>query len=56
MTLEEAQKTVDDWIKTVPRHQSIVGAKVVFSKEKEFKVSVEDIIKKVNKKHNILVI
>jgi len=35
-------------------YASIVGAKVVFSKEKEFKVSVEDIIKKVNKKTKIV--
>jgi len=31
-------------------YASIVGAKVVFSKEKEFKVSVDEILKKVNKK------
>ena len=31
-------------------YASIVGAKVVFSKEKKYKVSVEEIIKKVNKK------
>jgi len=35
-------------------YSSIVGAKVIFSKEIEFKASVEDIIKKVNKKTKIL--
>ena len=35
-------------------YASIVGAKVVFSKEIKFKVSVEDIIKKVNKKTKIV--
>jgi len=35
-------------------YATIVGAKVIFSKEKEFKVSVEDIIKKVNKKTKIV--
>ncbi len=35
-------------------YASIVGAKVVFSKEKEFKVSSEDIIKKVSKKTKIV--
>jgi len=35
-------------------YASIVGAKVVFSKEREFKVSVEDLIKKVNKKTKIV--
>ena len=37
-------------------YASIVGAKVVFSREKEFKVSVENIIKKVNKKTKIVFI
>ena len=37
-------------------YASIVGAKVVFSKEKNFKVSVENIIKKVNKKTKIVFI
>ena len=35
-------------------YASIVGAKVVFSREKEFKVSPEEIIKKVNKKTKIV--
>ena len=35
-------------------YASIVGAKVVFSKEREFKVSVDDLIKKVNKKTKIV--
>ncbi len=35
-------------------YASIVGAKVVFSKEKNFKVSVESIIKKVSKKTKIV--
>ena len=35
-------------------YASIVGAKVVFSKEKQFKVSVDDMIKKVNKKTKIV--
>ena len=35
-------------------YSSISGAKVVFSKEKNFKVSVENIIKKVNKKTKIV--
>ena len=35
-------------------YSSIVGAKVVFSKEKEFKISVDEIIKKVNKKTKIV--
>ncbi len=35
-------------------YASIVGAKVVFSKEKEFKVSVEDIIKKVSKRTKVV--
>ena len=35
-------------------YAAIVGAKVVFSKEKNFKVSVEEIIKKVNKKTKIV--
>jgi len=37
-------------------YASIVGAKVVFSKEKNFRVSIEDIIKKVNKKTKIVFI
>tara|TARA_B100000287_G_scaffold14432_1_gene14567 strand:- start:308 stop:1393 length:1086 start_codon:yes stop_codon:yes gene_type:complete len=37
-------------------YSSIVGAKVVFSKEKEFKVSPEEIIKKVNKKTKMVFI
>ena len=37
-------------------YASIVGAKVVFSKEKEFKVSTEEIIKKVNKNTKIVFI
>ncbi len=37
-------------------YASIVGAKVIFSKEKEFKVSVENIIKKVSKKTKIVFI
>ena len=37
-------------------YASIVGAKVVFSKEKEFKISVDEIIKKVNKKTKIVFI
>ena len=37
-------------------YASIVGAKVVFSKEKNFKVSVDEIIKKVNKKTKIVFI
>ena len=37
-------------------YASIVGAKVVFSKEKKYKVSVEEIIKKVNKKTKIVFI
>ena len=37
-------------------YASIVGAKVVFSKEKKFKISTEDIIKKVNKKTKIVFI
>ena len=37
-------------------YASIVGAKVVFSKEKQFRVSVENIIKKVNKKTKIVFI
>ena len=37
-------------------YASIVGAKVVFSKEKNFRVSVENIIKKVNKKTKIVFI
>jgi len=35
-------------------YASIVGAKVVFSKEKNFKVSVDEILKKVNKKTKIV--
>ena len=35
-------------------YSSIVGAKVIFSKEIEFKASVEDIIKKVSKKTKIV--
>tara|TARA_Y100001970_G_scaffold31214_1_gene38731 strand:+ start:167 stop:1252 length:1086 start_codon:yes stop_codon:yes gene_type:complete len=35
-------------------YSAIVGGKVVFSKEKQFKVSVDDIIKKVNKKTKIV--
>ena len=35
-------------------YASIVGAKVVFSKERDFKVSVDDLIKKVNKKTKIV--
>ena len=35
-------------------YASIVGAKVVFSKERKFKVSVDDLIKKVNKKTKIV--
>ena len=34
-------------------YASIVGAKVVFAKEEKFTVSVENIIKKVNKKTKI---
>ncbi len=37
-------------------YASIVGAKVVFSKEKKFRISVENIIKKVNKKTKIVFI
>ena len=37
-------------------YSSIVGAKVILSKEKEFKVSVKEIIKKVNKKTKIVFI
>ena len=37
-------------------YASIVGAKVVFSKEKKFRVSVANIIKKVNKKTKIVFI
>ena len=37
-------------------YASIVGAKIVFSKEKNFRVSVENIIKKVNKKTKIVFI
>ena len=37
-------------------YASIVGAKVVFSKEKKFRVSVKNIIKKVNKKTKIVFI
>ena len=37
-------------------YASIVGAKIVFSKEKNFKVSVENIIKRVNKKTKIVFI
>ena len=37
-------------------YASIVGAKVVFSKEKEFKVSTEEIIKKVSNKTKIVFI
>jgi len=37
-------------------YASIVGARVVFSKEKKFRVSVENIIKKVNKKTKIVFI
>ncbi len=37
-------------------YASIAGAKVVFSKEKEFKVSAKEIIKKVNKKTKIVFI
>ena len=37
-------------------YASIVGAKVVYSKEKKFRVSVENIIKKVNKKTKIVFI
>ncbi len=37
-------------------YASIVGAKVVLSKEKKFRVSVENIIKKVNKKTKIVFI
>ena len=37
-------------------YASIVGAKIVFSKEKNFKVSVEDIVKRVNKKTKIVFI
>ena len=37
-------------------YASIVGAKVIFSKEKEFRVSIENIIKKVNKKTKIVFI
>ena len=33
---------------------SIIGAKVVYSKEKDFKVSVDEILKKVNKKTKIV--
>jgi histidinol-phosphate aminotransferase len=48
----------------VPRHSflmyriyaKIVGAKVIFSKEKDFKVSVSDIIKKVTKKTKLVFI
>ena len=35
-------------------YASIVGAKVIFAKEKEFKVVVDEIIKKVNKKTKIV--
>ena len=37
-------------------YASIVGAKVVFSKEKKFRISVKNIIKKVNKKTKIVFI
>ena len=37
-------------------YSSIVGAKVVFSKEKNFKISVDEIIKKVNRKTKIVFI
>jgi len=37
-------------------YASIVGAKVIFSKEKQFRVSTEEIIKKVNKKTKIVFI
>ncbi len=37
-------------------YASIVGAKVVFSRERAFKVSVDDLIKKVNKKTKIVFI
>ena len=37
-------------------YSSIVGAKVVFSKEKQFKVSVSEIVKKVSKKTKIVFI
>ena len=37
-------------------YASIVGAKIVFSEEKNFKVSVENIIKRVNKKTKIVFI
>ena len=37
-------------------YASIVGAKIVFSKEKNFRVSVDNIIKKVNKKTKIVFI
>ena len=37
-------------------YSSIVGAKVVFSKENNFKVSVDSIIKKVSKKTKIVFI
>ena len=37
-------------------YASIVGAKIVFSKEKNFRVSVENIIKKVSKKTKIVFI
>jgi histidinol-phosphate aminotransferase len=35
-------------------YSKIVGAKVIFSKEKNFKVSIENIIKKVNKKTKVV--
>ena len=35
-------------------YSKIVGARVIFSKEKSFKVSVDEIIKKVNKKTKIV--
>ena len=35
-------------------YASIVGAKVIFAKEKNYKVSVENIIKKTNKKTKIV--
>lgn len=37
-------------------YAKIVGAKIVFSKEKNFKVSVSEIIKKVTKKTKIVFI
>ena len=35
-------------------YASIVGAKVIFSKEKDYKVSIDEILKKVNKKTKIV--